>query len=158
MLFSQNNSIPADTLSNQFSKTSGAMLLSAQFEENCWRCYLDPNNALQQIRPRLYTVTSDGNNEDRWFFEYDSGNEPPSQLIEKCLQYEAYYDSGTEQRDGGVFPTVVWIIPDEERRIAIRSRFAQSEELRHKELFRFISPDELETLIRNGAGEGVMIQ
>jgi len=147
MSFSQNNAFPPDALSVQDSNKSGVILLSAQFEENCWRCYLDSSNTLQQIRPKLYAVTSDGNSVDGWFFEYDSGIEPPSQLIEKCLQYEAYYDSGTEQRHGGVFPHVVWVVSGDKRRAAFKSRLAQNAELRRKELFRFISPDELESLI-----------
>ena len=33
----------------------------------------------------------------------------------KCRLYADYYQSGTEQANGGVFPRVCWIVPSEAR-------------------------------------------
>ena len=33
----------------------------------------------------------------------------------KCLTYVGYWRSGIEQRQHGVFPLVLWLVPNEER-------------------------------------------
>lgn len=37
-------------------------------------------------------------------------------ISRKCHAYAAYWRSGTEQRRHGVFPRVVWVLPDDRRR------------------------------------------
>ena len=141
---------PAGDLSARLYAVPGITVAAMQQEPACWRSYAGPDNAVHQLKPRLYAVTSDGQYEDHWFFEYDAG----SDALEKCRQYEAYYDSNTEQRDSGMFPAIVWVIPDDKRRTNLKSGVAGCAELQHKELFLFVAPDELEPLIRKGAGEG----
>jgi len=126
----------------------GITVVDAQFEPSCWRSY--DNNAT--LKPDLYAVTSDGVYEDYWFLELDLATEAPSRVMDKCGQYEAYYNTGTEQKNIGLFPAVAWIVPDEKRRTALKNHIGQNAELRHKELFTVILPDELEALMRKGAG------
>ena len=141
-------------LSIRLYGTPGVAVLSMQYEPNCWRSYTGPGNVVQQLKPDLYAVTSDGNYEDHWFFEHDAATEPASRIMQKCRLYEDYYNSNMEQNNTGAFPMVVWVVPDEQRKASLQSGVNQSTELQHKELFLFILPDELEALIRKGAGFG----
>ena len=148
------NTAPANDLSTRLYGISGITVLTMQQEPICWRSYADPDNVVHQLKPRLYAVTSDGSYEDHWFFEYDAGKEAPAQALQKCRQYEDYYNSNTEQRDSGMFPVIVWVVPDAAHKGSLQNSVVQSQELQHKELFLFVTPDELEPLIRKGAGEG----
>jgi hypothetical protein len=40
----------------------------------------------------------------------------PSRVLTKCRRYVDYYRTGAEQRQSGVFPLVVWVVPDEKRK------------------------------------------
>ncbi|MDR0531384.1 MAG: replication-relaxation family protein [Oscillospiraceae bacterium] len=146
------NAFSASDLSIRLYGTPGVTVLNLQQEPNCWRSFTDSGNVVHQLKPDLYAVTSDGNYEDHWFFEYDAGKEPASRVIQQCRLYEDYYNSGAEQRGSGAFPVVVWIVPDEQRKDSLLSGINQSADIQHKELFLFVLPGELEALIRKGAG------
>jgi hypothetical protein len=136
----------------------GIELVEVQFEPQCWREFAGgysvggTGGTKQQLKPDLYAVTSDGDYEDSWFFELDLNTEAPSRIVSKCELYEAYYATNAEQRQSGVFPLVVWIVPDGKRRDTVKQHIAQASTLRHKELFVVVLPDELEALVRKGAG------
>jgi len=131
----------------QIHGMDGVALTDIQFEPHCWRSYNG-----NTLKPDLYAVTSDGEYEDLWFFEIDLATEAPSRVVSKCEQYQAYYCSGTEQARHGIFPKVVWIVPSAKRKVALQSHIRQSVNITHKHLFAFVLPDELEALIRKGAG------
>jgi hypothetical protein len=137
----------------QLRSIDGVALTDAQFEPQCWRGFPGVLGTQQAIKPDLYAVTSDSDYEDHWFFELDLASEAPSKVIRKCAQYQEYYLAGAEQRKHGVFPLVVWIVPEERRRDSLQDHIARSVELRHKNLFTVILPDELEALIRKGASQ-----
>ena len=134
-------------LNVQLLGMAGIGVMDIQFEPNCWRTYQG-----NTLKPDLYAVTSDGEYEDSWFFELDLATEAPSRVVSKCEQYQDYYRSGVEQSDFGVFPMVVWIVPDSKRRDSLHGYIQQSTGLTNKEIFAFVLPDELEALIRKGAG------
>ena len=83
---------------------------TVQFEPDCWR---------EKLKPDLYAVTISGEYEDHWFFEIDRDTEAPVRIIEKCRRYAEHYRSGAEQKSSGVFPLVVWLVPDEKRKTAL---------------------------------------
>jgi hypothetical protein len=150
-----NHTLGVTELYIQLLGMNGVTITNIQFEPQCWREFAGGYNtggAKQQLKPDLFAVTSDGNYDDSWFFELDLATEAPSRVVGKCEQYEAYYNSNAEQRQSGVFPLVVWIVPDGKRRTAIREHISQATTLRHKELFIVILPDELDALIQKGAG------
>jgi len=122
-------------------------LTRAEFEPICWR-----NLKNDTLKPDLFTVTSDGEYEDYWFFEVDLDTETLQRIVAKCLQYQEYYLAGEEQRKHGLFPKVVWLALGNKRRDSIREYIAKSRDLRHKNLFTVITPNELEALVRKGAG------
>jgi len=131
----------------QLLHISGVALTKAEFEPVCWRDYSGST-----LKSDLFVITSDGEYEDYWFFEVDLATETPQRIVAKCQQYEEYYLAGEEQKQHGLFPKVVWIAHNNKRCDSIRDHIAKGHELQHKSLFTVIMPDELEALIRKGAG------
>jgi hypothetical protein len=136
-------------LSLQLRDIDGITLSKIEFEAACWRNYPGPGGARLVLKPDLFAITSDGDYEDSWFFEVDLDTESPNTVVAKCQQYETYYLSNAEQRQRGVFPLVVWIVPSEKRRGSLVKHI--NDNFRHKELFKVIVPEELTSLIRKGA-------
>ena len=61
-----------------------------------------------------------GRFEDRWFIEVDRGTESRTALARKCDLYRQYWQTGREQsRASGIFPKVLWLVPDERRQAAL---------------------------------------
>ena len=127
-------------------EVAGVKVKQAQFEPASWREYNG-----RRLKPDYFAMTCNGDYEDFWFFEVDLGSEIPSKVAAKCVEYQDYYRSGTEQRAAGVFPRVVWVTPDKERRDVIERYIRDSGELRQKDLFLVILPEELEHTVREGA-------
>lgn len=94
-------------------------VLHIETEPTCWRPYLAPGAARAVLKPDLYAVTTgpgaDPSYEDHWFIEVDRGTESLPTLLRKCDQYEQYRRSGREQQAIGVFPFVLWLLPDATR-------------------------------------------
>ncbi|MFV0529139.1 MAG: replication-relaxation family protein [Lachnospiraceae bacterium] len=127
-------------------------LTEVRNEPDNWRPY-NSGGKIVLLKPDLFAVTVCGGYEDRWFFEIDLSTESPVRIIEKCRRYHKYYQSNLEQKQFGVFPLVVWIVPDAARKLNL-TRHIQSEFAKLPNIFTVITPDELEALIRQGAGEG----
>jgi hypothetical protein len=106
--------------------TSDLEVLDLQAEPTCWRQWTRPDGGREVLRPDLYLALGAGQDELRWFVEVDLGSEHLPTLRRKCLAYQRYYDSGHEQVREGVFPQVLWAVPDERRR-------AQLEQLLRRE-------------------------
>ena len=132
-------------------RKKGMHLTEAQNEPYCWRPYNSAGKIIA-LKPDLFAITLCHMYEDRWFFEIDLATESPIKVIEKCHRYHQYYRSGLEQEQYGVFPLVVWIVPDAARKSSIEIRI-KAEFLRLPNIFVVITPDELETLVRQGAGD-----
>ena len=131
----------------QLRGIDGIEVSEAQFEPACWRKY-DGNT----LKPDYFAVTTDGEYEDLWFFEVDLDTESPSRVLAKCDQYSAYYRSGMEQRDTGVFPRVVWVVPSGRRKETILDYIRRSRTLQYKQLFLVVLPDELPGIVQKGNG------
>jgi hypothetical protein len=98
--------------------------IEAQAEPQCWRPFLGPMGARLILKPDLYLrVAIPGSAyEYRWLCEVDMATEHTGTLLAKCQRYLAHYRSGTEQHQHGVYPKVLWVVPD-------ASRAAQIEEV-----------------------------
>lgn len=101
------------------ARTGSLEVLACQPEPRCWRQFTSAAG-VTVLRPDLFVSIGMDEFEHRWFCEVDRGTEHIPALIRKCRQYEAYYATGAEQADHGVFPRVCWIVSDARRVARLR--------------------------------------
>lgn len=94
-------------------------LLELSAEPACWRSYGGIGAQASTLKPDSYVRLGNGDFEDSYFIEVDMGSEGSRALLRQLRVYVAYFDSGKEQAERGVFPKTLWIAPDERRVKAI---------------------------------------
>jgi Replication-relaxation len=92
--------------------------LDIQPEPRCWRSLGGYSGGI--LKPDLFVVAAAGNEEHLAFVEVDNGTEHGPAILRKAHVYELYFRSGREQSRHGVFPRVIWLVPDERRRDRLR--------------------------------------
>lgn len=122
------------------------MLEMVDNEPSCWRRYKDGDRVCY-LKPDLYAITGYDGYEDHWFIEMDLGTETLSQIVSKCNAYVRYYYTGIEQKSTEMFPLVVWIVKDADRKNSIKECLQEHLKSQPK-MFLIITPDELEKMIR----------
>lgn len=145
------------TATANVSSTQPVTVKSVELEPGCWRPYLGPGGVALTLKPDLDAVTRTGDFEDHWFLEVDRATEPPSRIIRKCQQYQAYYRTGTEQKRHGVFPAVVWIVPTPARRAQLEHRLESNPAIDLR-LFIVVTLDQLPGLLRSGPPASITSQ
>lgn len=90
-------------------------VIEYQTEPRCWRSFIAAGNQRQTLRPDLYVRIGAGAYEDRWCIEVDRATESSPTILAQAQRYLAYLRSGEEQSRHGVFPRVVWTVPDARR-------------------------------------------
>jgi Replication-relaxation len=90
-------------------------LLDVQTEPACWRRWSRGDGSGEVLRPDLSVSLGVGSDELRWFVEVDRGSEHLPTVLRKAATYQRYYDSAVEQTREGVFPRVLWVVPDGRR-------------------------------------------
>ena len=95
-----------------------AELLGFDTEPVCWRRFTRLGGATGLLKPDAFVRLGVGEFEDSFFIEVDLGTEHRGQLTRQHHAYGEYFRSGVEQAETGVFPGVLWIVPDE-RRLAL---------------------------------------
>lgn len=90
-------------------------LLAFEAEPACWRTYHGPGGGVLTLKPDAFARLGVGDFEQRSFVEADLGSEGRGALARQCRAYLAYYLSGREQAEAGVFPRVVWLTTTEAR-------------------------------------------
>jgi hypothetical protein len=93
-------------------------LLAFGAEPDCWRRYTGLGGVAGVLKPDAYVRLGIGEFEDSFLVEVDLGSERRGQLTRQHHAYRAYFRSGEEQAKTGVFPGVLWIVPDA-RRLAL---------------------------------------
>lgn len=119
------------------------------------------------LRPDLYATIqardADGDYEDRWFIEVDTGTESLPTLLAKCQQYETYRASGIEhtRHEPGspemtteaaeTFPLVLWVMHGHraDARLAELRRRIDASRL-PSGLFQLATPAALTTVLLGG--------
>ena len=115
-------------------------------EPDCWRTALSPSGQPQLLRPDLAVTITSPAYEDRYLVEVDRATENPGRVIATCWRYQEHQ---AQASDDGVFPLVVWLVPNDRRRHRLERAIAHSTGLL-RELFRVIRLDQLLTLIHGG--------
>lgn len=133
----------------ELSFSGKVALLEQQLEPKCWRQYTGSGGTPGYLKPDITAVTSCGEYEDHWFIEIDLATESPITVVRKCGQYTAYKNSGTEQREHGIFPSVIWIVPDTKRKSSLKHHIGEKTKS-EANLFAVITSDELDCLVSLG--------
>jgi len=97
------------------SRTGQLEVIEVQQEPICWRGYLGPGASRRMLKPDLFVRVGAGALEDRWMIEVDLASESGRVLARKASSYVEHYRGGSEQREHGVYPRVLWAAPDERR-------------------------------------------
>ncbi|ROP38965.1 replication-relaxation family protein [Saccharothrix texasensis] len=92
-----------------------AMLLTFTSEPGCWRHFTGSGGELVVLKPDAYVRVGFQAVERRVFIEVDLATESLPTIVRKSARYVAYWRSGVEQQRAGVFPQVVWLVPDQHR-------------------------------------------
>jgi len=90
-------------------------LLAFDGEPAAWRGYSRLGGAAGVLKPDAYLRLGVGEFEDSFFVEVDLGSERRGQLIRQHRAYSEYFRAGVEQAKTGVFPGVLWVVPDAQR-------------------------------------------
>ena len=89
-------------------------------EPSNWKRFNGLHGRMEVLKPDLQAVTAYGDFEDHWLLELDRATEHPSVIVRKAQIYERYANSGKYQAENDVFPTVLWVVPDEARQHALQ--------------------------------------
>jgi hypothetical protein len=81
-------------------------------EPACWRSFSGPGGGRLTLKPDAEVTLELGRYEDHWFLEVDRATESRPTLARKLGRYVQYWQTGQEQARTGVFPKVLWIVPD----------------------------------------------
>jgi hypothetical protein len=84
-------------------------------EPECWRPYSGTFGAPLILKPDAYLSLAIREYEYSWLIEQDMATEAQTTIESKARRYHDYYRTGTEQAARGVFPRVLWIVPDASR-------------------------------------------
>lgn len=128
------------------SRTGRIDILGLQPEPTCWRATTAAMGVNSTLRPDLFASIGIGDYEHRWFIEVDLGSEHLPTLLRKCASYEAYYRSGQEQHEHGVFPRVLWIMNEEHRADRLREAIERDPQL-SSTLFTVTTTDDVMTVL-----------
>ena len=101
-------------------------LLGFNSEPACWRWFTGTGGELVVLKPDAAVQVGARDLILSTFVEVDLGTETLPTIQKKCERYIAYWRSGVEQQrtkmaddEAGVFPLVVWLVPDAHRRANI---------------------------------------
>ena len=94
-------------------------------ESNARRLYQDEAGRPRSLQPDAYASVRVGDTIVSWFIEIDRGTENPQRIAQKCRAYREYELSDLEYQRHGVFPGVLFIVPDQQRLQAISRMLRQ---------------------------------
>jgi len=105
------------------ARASGGAVRLIDFvaEPGCWR----PVAPGVVLKPDAEVVMQQGRYEDRWFIEVDRATESRTTLDRKLARFVADWRTGREQAATGVYPRVLWVVPDEARHAVLIDAFAR---------------------------------
>jgi hypothetical protein len=134
-------------------RTGALELVSFETEPACWRTYTTPLGASAALKPDALVRITSGEYEYASFVEIDLGTEGRGAVQRKARAYLAYYRSGREQVEQGVFPQAIWIAEGEARTRFLADLFARLPEEARRILVAVKSEDSIAVLVGESGGE-----
>jgi hypothetical protein len=128
-------------------------LVHFEAEPRCWRDFVGHGGARQVLKPDAYMISAVGDYLDHWFIEMDRATESPSRIKRKAETYVSYFLSGREQDETGLFPRVLWVVPDLDRMDALIEALGRLP-AEGWQMFRVTTMDAFASTISKGAGNG----
>lgn len=101
-------------------RTPDLAVVAIETEPTCWRRYNTPHGTKGWLRPDLRVTLRVVGGELHWFVEVDRGTEHRRALSRKIAGYLAVWRGGGEHVRAGVFPGVLWVVPDDRRAAELR--------------------------------------
>jgi hypothetical protein len=102
------------------ARSGQAELIQFDGEPACWRRFPGPVGAPVTLKPDCFVRVGVGEFERSAFVEIDMATESLPTVTRKCQTYAAYWRSGAEQQAQGVWPLVVWLVPDHARHVKVQ--------------------------------------
>lgn len=93
----------------EVERTGALELLDFDAEPACWRRFAGSQGQAVTLKPDAFVSLGLGEYERSTFIEVDMGTESAPTIARKCAVYANYWRSGIEQRERGVFPSVLWL-------------------------------------------------
>ncbi|WP_433194318.1 replication-relaxation family protein [Nocardia sp. CA-107356] len=90
-------------------------LVELAVEGPAYRSFLGPHGAKETLKPDLYAITATADFESHWLIEADRAREHGPHLLRKLGAYHRYFKTGRYQAEHGLFPSVLWVVPDDAR-------------------------------------------
>lgn len=129
---------------------AGTLELAAlETEPSCWRSFITPHGTRAWLKPDLFAITTSGDYEDHRFIEVDRSTEHPGVVLRKAAAYQRYAASGIHQAEHGLFPVVLWVVPDDRRRRTISAALAGDRDVQ-AELFQVVTEADFRSAIVGG--------
>jgi len=137
------------------ARADGPELLELGAEPACWRRQTSGvgASAPMVLKPDSYVRLGVGEDELVYFIEVDMGSEGSRALMRQLRAYVAYWQSGCEQAEHGVFPKTLWLVPDEQRAAAIEGCIRKLP-CSERKLFSVALFEEAVVLMSRSSGEG----
>lgn len=137
---------------NEICRMSDSLrIIRLDVDPMCRRTYrLDGKDNV--LYPDLYVELQNTKNRDRWFIELDLGFVGMSQIVERVRQYHQYHRTFLGADANKLFPLVLWIAEDFERRDKMNNAIHAAFGSRWYEKFNLvIAPNQLWTVLTEGA-------
>ena len=100
-------------------------LVRFRTEPDCWRTFVAAGGARGVLKPDADVLLRTGRYEDHWLLEIDRATESRPTLARKLARYVDYWQTGQEQHGTGVFPKVLWVVPDLARHGVLVDEFSR---------------------------------
>lgn len=107
--------LAATLTANGTGKGGGVAVDEYTPEPGCWRRYPAAHGGTAVLKPDAFVHAHDDAYSYVSYLEHDEATESIPTVLGKCRTYLDYWRSGLDQARYGVFPRVIWAVPDDRR-------------------------------------------
>jgi hypothetical protein len=135
---------------HELNRRGAVELLRLEAEPQCWRAFVTAHGVRAWLKPDLFAITASGDYEDHWFIEADRATEHVGAIVRKALIYQRYAATGVHQAEHGLFPMILWVVPDAKRRHTLETALSHERDVQ-TELFRVLTHSDFVHHIASGS-------